>query len=151
MVDKKEANEKKQAAASYIINFYNQVIQLNDSYSKFLNLLVELEYKYGEKDFINKADDAEKNSLIESSRIIRYVSTNAFIQYKVIRESIDKLNDEKSIKELETKYYTIRDKVIPSRNDLQDYVITLNKFLVTNIIQELLTNSSEFIDTILNN
>jgi len=150
MADKKETNEKKQAAASYILTFYNQVIQLNDSYSRFLNMLVELDSKYG-AEFEKKAEDSEKNALIEQSRIVRYVSTNAFIQYRVIRESIEKLNDKTQIELIEKQYEAIRDKVIPRRNELQEYVITLNKFLVTNIIQELLTNSSEFIDTILNN
>lgn len=143
-----KTDEKKQAAASYIITFYNQVILLNDTYSKYLNILVELESKYPGADFEKLSADQEKNALLEMTRTLRYVATNTYIQRKIITESLAKSKNEREDKDVEENYKLIRDKLVPNRDKVEEYTINMNKFLVTNIIQELLTNSSEFLDKI---
>lgn len=133
-------NEKKQAAASYILNFYNQILLLNDQYSRYLNFLTEIQAKYG-SEAETRTEIEERSSLIDLLRNIRYVATTAHIQYTVIRDTT-KLKDTEGTDKL---YLTIRDTFIIKRTDLEKYVLILNKFLVQSIIQELLSSSSDFL------
>lgn len=141
MID--NAQEKKQAAASYILNFYNQVLMLNDQYSRYLNFLTEIQAKYGAA-AEDKTEIEERSLLIDLLRNVRYVVTTSHIQYTVIAKSI---GIKREIEEATQKeYLAIRDTFIIKRTDLEKYVFTLNTFLINSIIQELLNSSSEFLD-----
>lgn len=153
MTEKKEAkvNETRQAAASYIVTFYNEIMILLHDYSQYLNILLELEQKYPDKiSIVEKLSTEEKIVLVQSVQAIRYNATKAHIQFKTINETAIKDNKPSSeeLLEEETGYKKVRDTFLINREELENYVFIMNKFLAKKVMQELLETSQQFINDI---
>lgn len=140
-------DEKKEAGANYIITFYNQVMNLNTECVKYVNFLVESEQKYRDK-FTENATPEEKESLLNLVRELRYFVMLTYVQYKVISKNANIKSDLGEIDLLEKNYLKIRNSLCPNRDELQEYVISINNFLVKDIITELLTTSNDFVNKI---
>lgn len=142
-------NEKKQTGASYIITFYNQILALNDVYARYFTFLVDLEFKHGKeptKKFIDKLDDSEKTNLSNITREIRYLIVSSYVQYNTIKEVIKSVEIDDDFKK---NYYSIAMETWTiNRIDLEKYVLFLNKFLINNVVQELLTSSADYLSKI---
>lgn len=143
MQEKQPVNEKKQVGASYILTFYNNVIALNDVYAQYCNLLAELQAKYGDE-FTDKSSDQEKNLFLDVARSLRHLIITSKIQYEVIKNNTGlKVADEEK-----ARYNNLRDTLAPKRPDIEEYIIKLNDFLVSEIIKELLVNSTSIFNTL---
>lgn len=136
--------EKKSAAASYILNFYREVLTLTSYHSQYLNLLLEIESKYKE---IEKASEAEKLNIQQAIQNVRYYCTQVYIQYRSIANAI-KLKENEKIEEIYTKLKT---NYVLQRQDVEDYVILLNNLLVEEVIQDLLQSSEQIVKHAFNN
>jgi len=135
-------DEKKTTGASYIFSFYIEIQNLTDTYSNYVNLMLELEYKY--KNNIEKAEESDKNIVNQWLQMVRKSCHKCYIQYKTILPTLkieenDKLNE---------KYLKISNCFVIDRNDLKDFVLSMNKVLVNGIIQELLVDNQDFIKDI---
>ena len=140
----KQKEEKKQAAASYILNFYKEVLTLTEFHSQYLNLLLELEAKYQS---IDKAADTEKETIKNAVQNLRYYCTKAYIQYSSISLS---LNTERN-KDIEEIYTRLKNNYVLERSDVENFVILLNNFLVGDVIKDLIDNSANLVDNAFNN
>lgn len=144
-------DEKKLAAASYIISFYNETITLLNNYAQFLNIMLELEGRYKNipaEEIYTKLQEEERRALIMVIQLIRQSATVVYIQYKVIIDSVEKTKDKDLDKEIEETYIILRDNFVFTRLDIERFTISINKFLVKGIINELLVSSQDIINQI---
>jgi hypothetical protein len=139
----KELDEKKVAGASYILNFFQEVNRLTHNYAVYLNALNELEYKYG-KSSIEKMGDAEKMALTQVVQEVRYGINKSFIQYKSIMIGLKQKEDSAIV----DKYKKVLASFVIDRDELQEFVVSLNSVLVKDIIQQLLENSQNLVNTV---
>jgi len=149
-VKKERLNEKKQAASSYIITFYNNVIQLTSDFAIYSNLLLEIESRYAEVD-LQKMEEQDKQTLLNTVQNIRYNAQMNYIQYQVMSEEVENIQKPEEKEAIKKQFSKIKDNLIVKRDDLQEYVISLNKFLVKKVMAELLQNSQEYLNDIYNN
>lgn len=139
-----KVDEVKTAASSYILNFYQEVSQLTDYYSYYLNLLIELESKQG-KD-LTKMEEQDKEAMRNAVQTCRLLSHKCYIHYLSITEGVKDLKRDTKIIEM---YKKINDKFIVPRETLEEFVILLNSVLVKSIMRSLLESSQAIVDTVL--
>lgn len=138
--------ETEAIAANYIISFYREVQILNHNYSVYLNQLLEINERHGDKGLEN-AEEAEKINLMSFAQNIRQNVHKTFIQYTVISGAAQLKKD----KDIEKLYNVIKDTFIMPRDTLKDYVIKINTLLVNDLIKHILETSRDIIDKIYNN
>ncbi len=143
---KDSSNEERLAASNYIVTFYNQVIQLTSLSSQYHNLLLLFSNKYGS---LGKGmEDIDREALKDSVQNIRYVVQTVYIQLSSLNDKVKV--DEKEKEELDNLYKSIKNEFIIKREDLEKFVILLNKFLMNNIMKNLLQNSNDFVNNFVN-
>lgn len=145
-------DEKKYAAASYIINFYQSVDELTKIYATYSNVILELINRIGKenlKEQINQAsmDDTEKQVLMNTLANVRYWIHKVWIQYKSIIGSINK-EDEQNLQET---YDKIKNDFVIELQDFEKLTEGLNKFLLQEIVDKLLQNSDQYIQELYKN
>lgn len=141
-------DERKLAGANYIINFFNEIQQLNHHYSLYLNYLLQLNTKYGSSPDNQNILDNEKEYLSNLTQGVRHYVHKVFIQYEALYSSIDKLQLDTKIKEM---YQKIANTYIINSNELREFVLLINKTLINDVIKDLLVSSQEILSSVFSN
>ena len=138
-------DEKKLAGASYIFSFYKEVQILTDFYAQYINFLLEIKEKAKDND-INKLGEAEKLQVMQGVQQVRISAHKSYIQYiSIIGVLKVKESNEEEIK---ASYVKIKAIYVIKEEDLEKYVISLNKFLLNGVIQSLLEDSQDIIEEV---
>lgn len=140
------ATEQKVAGASYIISFFQEVQRLTHSYAQYLNIMLEMEKKYGSDD-LKEITPVERDTTSQTFQTVRYYALKCYVQYHAIKPAL-KLQDDQKI---EDAYKTVKSQFIIPRKALEEYVIGLNSLLVQNIIQNLLQTSQDLVGQVYTN
>lgn len=138
-MSKNETSEERTAAASYVLNFYNDVASLTHHYANYENLMVEMEEKH--KGAEDKLTPEEKDALREFCQMLRYHARVAYIHYISIMQGLN-LKPSKEVAELFDK---IRNQYVIKRVDIESFVIVMNRALVEKVIKNLLESSHEIV------
>lgn len=140
-------DEKRAAGASYILQFYSDVRNLTIALSNYLNSLAEINSKYGDNvETLTKLDDQEKDSFFRIMQTTRQAVIVTYLSIKSISSKIE--IDKKETSKLDKYYKDIKLQKVIKADDIENYTIQLNKCLVNDIIQTLLENSQNLIDSI---
>lgn len=138
-------NEKDLAGASYVLTFYKEVQDLTSHYANYLNIMLELESKYA--GHADKMPDEEKAFITQQAQLVRYTAHKSYIEYCSIMQGIGQNADPKIV----ASYAKIKNTFVINRDDLESYVITLNAFIVKDIIKNLLATSQDFVNRVFGN
>lgn len=143
--------EKQIAGASYIIAFYKEVQALTHNYGNYLNLMLEIENRYGTD--AKGIEPEVNNQLSLTIQTVRLSIHKSFVMYCSIKEAItekeEKGNKQKTEK-LNKAYSKLKTEFVLDRDSLETYVIALNSALVNDIIQNLLTSSQDLVSEVYN-
>jgi len=140
---KEAIDEKKTAAASYILSFYQNVEALTGIFSQYINVMLELQEKYGEG-YVNKCGEEEKTAITQVVQNARFIVSKTYIQYRSIAPSL-KIKEENKINKMAAK---IRSSYIILRDDLEAYTVEMNRVLVSEVIQQLLVSSQSILGSL---
>lgn len=142
-------NEKQIAGASYILNFFQYVHQIGHYHAIYVNMLLELQHKYGDSDDFDKVmPEEEKSQLMLNMQSLRYFIMQAYTHYHTIRK---KLNiTEELDKNLKNAYARIMGRFMIGRDDAQELLFYFNDILVTDVIQSVLENYQDLLSSIYN-
>jgi hypothetical protein len=136
-------DEKKTAGASYIIEFYQNVIFLNNTYANYYNAV--LQFSKIESDGVT---DLQKETFNNSLQQTRYICSNVYIMFSSMKDRLgvnDKLDNE-----IKNNYKFIKEKYVINPEELEKFVISMNKVLLSDIIQNLLENNKDIVDKVFN-
>jgi len=150
---KTQIDESKQAGASYILNFYNNVNQMNDFYARYVNILAELNASIPKnKDQENLTaviDEAQKLQLREAVQYLRYAATQTYTGYLTINFNLptsQEIKDQEGkVINIDSLYNSIKREYVIKQETAEKYVIAMNSFLMKGIIKELLETGSQLI------
>lgn len=152
---KQQMSEERTAAASYVLTFYQEVQALTQGYAQYLNILAELEARHGVEDLAKRVEENEKQLLVQTVQNIRAYANKVHISYNCIRDNLPELKEERERQESEENHRRIeaaKTKInaafIIRTQDIEEYVIGLNKFLVSHIMRNLLVSSSDIVNSI---
>lgn len=135
-------SEQRTAGASYILNFYQTIVDLKSAYANYVNLIKEFEQKYGKTD-AEKMTEQDREILKQQAQTTRYYIIHSYIDYSTVHKS---LGQEKNT--LKTKYEKVSKDFILQIKELEDYVFAANEALATGIIKDLLQTSQDVINDI---
>ena len=139
MPDKKSVSEEKTASASYVLGFFQNVLQFNHWYANYENIVLELQTKYK---LAGNESPEDKETLKGYCQTIRYYSTQCYVSYCAI---IQGLKRNKS-PEIEQVYEKILSILILERKDVREFAVLMNSFIMENIIKDLLQSSNDLVN-----
>lgn len=133
------SDERKIAGASYVLNFYQAVEQLNNNYVAYCNFVAELE----QRSSTGFAGDMESRQiLIQLLQNLRQDIKLTYIKYVAIKSATDNHDENK---QLEGSYLHCMEHFVFERSEVEKYVKELNKFMLLDVIHSLLQNSETII------
>lgn len=136
-------NDKKLIEASYITALYQNVGVLTGQYTEYFNISLEIQSKYGiDENTLKNISDDERKSLTESIQRLRMIAMQTYIQYESIRKHTN-FNEDSQIQE---NYKKICTKFFTDPQFIELFVLSLNKFLINDIMQELFDKSQEILN-----
>lgn len=145
--------EIKQASASYILTFQQNVATLAHHFALYANFLLEIEVKHkgkDKKDLASALEEGDKTNIKQLSQNVRYYAKMTYYQYKSISEKLkaDKkiASDDKTQENIEKTYGELNKQLIVEDANAEAYVIGLNSFLINNTLQDLLESSADVIN-----
>lgn len=142
--DKGRVSDEKATASSYIINFYNEIVLLNQYYSLYDNLLIELNAKYGQDGLVEGGGD--KELLFRTVQEVRYHARLAYLQYKsIISSNSTKLVEDVTIT---NNFERLKKDLIIDSDLLSAFVISLNSVLITEVMKGLLKSSQDIVSNV---
>jgi hypothetical protein len=133
------------AAASYVLNFNNECMLLTHWSALYFNWLSAVEKRMG--GLIGEEPVLEDTELAQFTEIIgqlKYHIELTRMQYAAIISHISKgfpANYEQLIRDIRNSY-------IIKREQLEEYIIILHKFLLEDVIKGLLRSSQQLIDSL---
>lgn len=133
-------DEKRIAGASYIFAFYKEVQTLTDYYAQYVNFLLDIKTKHNVT--LDKLGDAEKETVAQAVQAVRASAHKSYIQYVSICGILKIDVDDK----IEESYKQVKEVYIIPEEDIKNYVVGLNQFLVKDIIKKLLEDSQDFME-----
>lgn len=136
------SSETKNASSHYIINFYNNIQQLNHTYSQYINLIIEMEFKHG-KNMQDMADN-EREIVGKTVQTLRHFCNIIYIEFKSIQKNLSMPSDS----DIEELYLKIRDEYVIKREVMDKFVINMNSILTKDILQDLLKTSQDYFEEI---
>ena len=137
---KSNVDEEKTTAASYILNFYNEIAQLTHYYAQYENVMLHLASKYGDKE--DKITQQEKSIVNELNENLRYYTVVTYIKYS----SISAKTGEKINKKITDLHDKVKASFMVKREDIKNYVIELNGVLMGTVVKSLLENASDLMN-----
>lgn len=145
----KQLDDKRTAAASYILEFYNEVQLLKHETAQYINLLVEFDGKYNikrtGKDNLDGlgANDTEIATFMQQLQKVRYYVIKSYISYKSITKKLGLANEinQKDYDVIESKF------IIPEK-ELKNFVESMVYFFVGDIIKSLLESAESIIQDV---
>jgi len=136
-------DEKKNAAASYIMTFYQEVQAVKQTYAAYLDLILDLQLSYGVEG-ISKLEDDQKDTVKSAIKQLRYLVIQSMTSYKAITQSTKKdIN-----KKLQQSYDNIKKDYIIKIKDIELFTEELNRALLDQVITNLLKTSEDIISDI---
>jgi len=139
----KQIDQKKTAAASYLLNFYREVQEVKSYYAQYENVILELESKYSNLEDMGKMNEIEQQTLKQIVQLLRNSIILSHVSYKTLVISLPKVKENEDI---ETQFLQIKKKFIIDRETAYQYVENLNKFLVQDIIKDLVETSETIVN-----
>lgn len=137
MSNNAKSTERKHASESYIITFYREVELLTHTYALYKNVLRELKSKYdGSDEGYSALEDNEKLIISQYLAQLRSSLEKSYIQFKTLNKQIQYSDSEN----LEEYYLQLDTQHMLREKDLQKYILELNLFLASEIMQEFLQN-----------
>lgn len=137
-------DEKKTIGVSYIFTFFTEVQNITHTYTQYVNLLMEVKNKF---DSIDSIPMENKDVIMQNVQLCRHYVLKSYIMYNALYNGL-KVKDEELNKEIVAVYSEIKEQIILDMGKLETYVILLNKFVVNEVIQELLKNNEDLINDI---
>lgn len=123
-------NEEKTTTSNYILNFNVDVQQLTDYFILYSNLMKELEFEY--KEDIEKINEEHRQLLNQNLTNLRFAFEKSYIHCITIAKSLEKDGKEVDIKKIEQLYKECNKKYIVLVEDMRNFTIEINSFLVEN-------------------
>lgn len=146
---KYQETEEKKVAKSYIMNFYDTVIQLTSYKSSYKNFILSLERSQNQnKEEVKERvySEEEYKHITDLVSFIRYYIDVSRTMYFTLAKASNKLTTTKE-KEMTELLTSLDQKYIVDRALLEEYCMELHTFIATEIIQNFLQTKEDMLNS----
>jgi len=136
--------ESRVAGAGFILVFFEDVENLNDAFSTYVNTILELKKKYGlDKEDIDQIElsDEDRMALISIRQQLRNFIIRTYMKYLAVKQKVPDIDVDDKI--LSSVYDKITQDVVLSEKKVEKYIIEINKVFTSAILSDLLTEAKD--------
>lgn len=143
-------NETEQIGASYLNSFYVNIQYMTEWVSSYMNLIIELQAKYGGQ--FEGLDDEDRVNIVKHLQNIRHYATLCHFQYNSVMMTMKKKGVKKEEKIIELyKVMMNEQKTMIEAETVREYTQLFHDFLANNNVDELMTTSKDLLDELTRN
>ena len=124
--------------------FFQEINILTDQYANYKNIIYEVEYK---KKHDEEVLEDQKNALQISAQNLKLMSNKIYVHFKSI-EPVLELSVEQVAKMTDMYNKITKGGLLPVVDDVECFVIEINKLLVTDVIRNLLETAQDTLDSL---
>jgi len=145
------ADEKQVASGSYIITFLNDIEQLLDYASAYLNILINLNAKYGNSEEV-ELTPTENENLQQITNILRSLVFKTHTRLNSVLSATDLKEEEKNkinkkLKEIESCYEEVKGNNLFEFDIIEKYTKALNDVFINVIaLNEIIKSSRKIVE-----
>ena len=132
-------SESQIAGAGYILSFFNDIEQLSSYYAMYVNTLLSLQNKYPTPKNIEEMSEEDRQTLIQVVQGLRSWIVRSYIKAKALKDKVESFNDEN----LSNAYNKVIDEFVPERENIEKFVIAINKAFVDDVLSDLLMQAKD--------
>lgn len=147
-------DDKERVAQSFILTFYTDVQSIKTHFSVYLSYLLQFENMYPEtksSSIVSMEDVSEehKNLVLNSNNELRYYIQNSYFDFISITQSKTGIKCEQKLKDKIIELYGVMKKeLFINRDIVEEYILKINEFMVSDIMKQLLDQSQNFINNV---
>jgi hypothetical protein len=132
------------AGAGYILNFFENVLNMNAYYSELKRRLLNIKAKTNPDELQkNPTDHVSSSELKQLRNTLQFLNgfiDLTYIQAQALKNKVQAFNDS----ELQKLYESTETGEIPKIENIQEYVIKINTAFVDDVMQKLLVDSKTY-------
>lgn len=135
-------DERTVAGAGYILSFFNDIEQLTTYFANYINVFVELKAKYkgvGDNELSDRLVEEDRDELVSLVQGMRTWIVRTYVKAKALSSHIASFN----VETLEAKYKEVTQKFILNPDDIESYVIEINKAFTEGVLKDLLVQAHD--------
>jgi hypothetical protein len=144
-------DERRSTAGRYLLNFLEEVNTLSNWNALYFNIMAEVQFmaqKSGSvEDHMKEMDASQKSELLRQIQETRFYVTKTWTTLQSMKEVL-KISKDKELEELEKVKNKLQNEFIMKRDDVEFFTVTVNKFLVKDIIKELLKDNEDLVSSL---
>jgi len=148
-------SEENMAGSGYIINFFNDIENLTNSYAGYLNVLVRIQDRYNLKEQDNEKrktplknlESEDEQALLEVAETLRVWIARCYIKATTLQERIPTMKT--GVANLKQLYEKAISKSVIEKEVVENFVLAINKMFVAGILKDLLMRSQDIYAEIL--
>lgn len=145
------SRDQSYVGSSYLIQFYNDVQQLSNSFALVMNRKVEFFARYPELDKEPKAlfeqrsrnpvTPAHSDWLLEAIQNFRHYAIRVRTAQKALQADLKVTKEESDA--IDKSFKSIKDTLMPKDEDMESYIDSVNLILVTKVVREIIDNAND--------
>jgi len=133
--------EQQVAAASYILNFYQDVGALTNAFAHYSNILAQFGAT-AEGDL----NEVHRNALNQNVQSVRYHIETCYIVYRTLSDKLEVSVEDVDV--IEQAYTESLKDYIMKKDRVKDFVLWMNKVLADKVMTSLMETSNDMIDKV---
>ena len=131
--------EQQVAGAGYILSFFNDIEQLNNYYAAYVNAALGLKSKYPNEESLKNMSVDDRKTIGEAANAVRVWIVRCYIKAKALRDKVPEFTSD----ELDESYRKICNTITPEVEDVEKFVIEINKAFVNGVLVDLLNQARD--------
>lgn len=133
---------EEQAGASYILQFFSEVMNMNSYYSNYKRYVQYNQQQVNQNTLETNEgalDEETINTLNTVTQNLNYTIDQTYIMSQALSTKVKSFSNP----EIKKLYEETNTQALPERLTIEKYVILINKAFVDDVVQKLLINSKE--------
>lgn len=131
--------EQQVAGAGYVLSFFNDIEQLSNYYAQYINTVLSFERKYPNNKALEGMSEEDRQALIATVQGLRTWIIRCFVKAQALKEKVENFTSD----EFEEIYRKVTSNFIPEREDVESFVIEINKAFVNGMLVDLLNRARD--------
>lgn len=133
--------DKEVSAAGYLLTFFNDIEKVTNSFANYCNLLADCKGNYPTQSELKKLDQQKKDEIKAITQETRFWINRTYVKFSALKAKLSEFENNEQI--VTEAYEKLIEQQTPEFSELKKYVIELNKLFVLEVVDTLLTKSTD--------
>lgn len=149
--EENKQDEKRSTAGRYLLQFLEEVNTLSNWNALYFNMMAEVQFlaqKSSIEDYMKEMEANQKSEFLRQVQETRFYVTKTWTTLQSMKEVLKIKTEDKELEELKKLKEKLQNEFIMPRKDVEAFTVLVNKFLVKDIIKELLKDNEDLVNSL---